>query len=129
MKSGYEVGVVGGGPVGSAVALAFAARGADVLVCEANPAASRRLAGEWMHPPAIEALARIGATDIAASSPAQRGFVVIPEDGSPPITLPYVVGHGAAAEHAAIVRSLRRRAASPPNVDYVEHARVTAIAD
>jgi flavin-dependent dehydrogenase len=50
----YDVAVIGAGPVGCVAALAFARRGRRVLLLEANPLASHRLAGEWLHPPAVE---------------------------------------------------------------------------
>ncbi len=53
MRERYDVGVIGGGPVGCVAALEFARRGASVLLLEANPRASQRLAGEWLHPPAL----------------------------------------------------------------------------
>ncbi len=56
----WDVAVIGGGPVGMVAALAHAHRGARVLVLEANPAASQRLAGEWLHPPARLALEQLG---------------------------------------------------------------------
>ena len=50
----YEIAVIGAGPVGAVSALAHARRGASVALIEANPKGAARLAGEWLHPPAID---------------------------------------------------------------------------
>ncbi len=87
----YDVTVVGAGPVGAVAALARARRGVRVALCEANPSAARRLAGEWLHPPAIQVLRELG-IDLPSEVPehaAGRGFVVFPDDGSAPCLLPY----------------------------------------
>ena len=55
-RAGYDVCIIGGGPVGSATAIAFARRGARVLVLEKDPRASRRFAGEWIHPAGVDVL-------------------------------------------------------------------------
>jgi 2-polyprenyl-6-methoxyphenol hydroxylase-like FAD-dependent oxidoreductase len=128
----YDVAIVGAGPIGSAAALAFAKRGARAIVFEANPQASRRLAGEWLHPPGVEVLSRLGinvATDAVNASPG-RGFVVFPDDGSTPIMLPYPDGmKGVSLEHENLVSVLRVRAASHPDIDLRLGARVRGIVD
>ena len=58
----YDVAIVGAGPVGSLCALAHARKGARVVLLEANPKASKRLAGEWLHPPAARMLRDFGIT-------------------------------------------------------------------
>jgi lanosterol synthase len=125
----YDVAIVGGGPVGCATALAFAQRGARVLVCEAQPRACQRLAGEWLHPPAVDILEQLGARDaVATNYDTGRGFVVFPDDGGEPMVLPYRgAARGASIEHATMVERLRQRIVAERNVEYVEHARVTAI--
>ena len=128
----FDVAIVGAGPIGSAAALAFAKRGAKVVIFEANPGASRRLAGEWLHPPGVEVLGRLGidvATE-AAGATAGRGFVVFPDDGSAPIMLPYPDGmRGVSLEHESLVSLVRDRAAAHPNVDLRLGARVRGIVD
>jgi len=143
----YDAAVVGAGPVGAAAALAFARRGARVLLLEANPGAAGRLAGEWLHPAGLEALARLGVDVLggaaagaghagadggpgAAGATEGRGFVVFPDDGTEPIVLPYPDGlRGASLEHHALVALVRARAAAHPNVTLRLGARVTAVED
>jgi lanosterol synthase len=125
-----EVAIVGAGPVGCASALAFAERGARVLVLEANPRASERLAGEWLHPAAADVLAELGVELRTTDYSNGRGFVVLPDDGSPPIVLPYAAGRtGISLPHHRLVAALRRRVSTNRSIDYRELARVTAVHD
>ncbi len=126
----YDVAVIGAGPVGCATALAFAKNGAHVLLLEANPKASARLAGEWLHPPAVEALASLGVI-LEPESPfaTGRGFVVFPDDGSRPIVLPYETGtFGYSIHHEKLCEILRAHTSAQPGIEYVEHAKATRIA-
>ncbi|MBM4357560.1 MAG: FAD-dependent oxidoreductase [Deltaproteobacteria bacterium] len=129
MTSSYDVVVIGAGPVGCVAALAHAQRGASVLLLEANPRAAHRLAGEWLHPPAVSILREHGLEPVA--EPAYdhgRGFVVFPDDGSDAITLPYRAGsRGFSCEHAVLVGRLRERCDATPNIDHLPYARATAI--
>ncbi len=135
----YDVAVIGAGPVGSVAALAQARKGARVVLFEANPKGSQRLAGEWLHPPAMDVLQELG-VDLAERVeryPTGEGFVVFPEDGSAPIPLPYTDGSkGFSCEHSVLVDALREAAASNGRIDYlpdtwiseVEDGRLTAVA-
>ena len=127
----YDVAVVGAGPVGSVCALAFAQKGARVALLEANPKAARRLAGEWLHPPAVRMLRSVGITlDTQPHSIAGKGFAVFPEDGSEPIVLPYPDGsHGLACEHAELVSCLHEAVENEPGIDFLLHARVREVGD
>ena len=127
----YDVAIVGAGPVGSLCALAHARKGARVALLEANPEASKRMAGEWLHPLAVRMLRELGINlDTQPLSTAGKGFVVFPEDGSEPIELPYPGGlHGLACEHAAIVSNLRDAIENEPGVDFIPYARVRAVED
>ncbi len=127
----YDVVIVGAGPTGSLCALAHARKGVRVALLEANPNASKRMAGEWLHPPAVRMLHDVGIRlDTQARSTTGKGFVVFPEDRSEPIVLPYRDGfHGLACEHATIVSKLREAIARNPNVDYIPHARVRSVED
>ena len=127
----YDIAVVGAGPVGSLCALAQARRGASVALLEANPNASKRLAGEWLHPPALRILRDFGIDlDTQPQSAAGKGFAVFPEDRSEPIVLRYPDGsHGLVCEHAALVSRLREAVEDEPGIDFMLHARVRAVED
>ena len=121
--------MVGAGPVGCVAALACAGRGRRVLLLEANPGSSRRLAGEWLHPPAIQILRDLG-VDVHASATyaSGLGFVVYPDDGSGPVVLPYGQGtKGFSGEHGGLVATLREHCRQNGRIDYVESARATRI--
>jgi lanosterol synthase len=124
-----DVVVIGGGPVGCVAALAFAARGASVLVLEANPRAASRLAGEWLHPPAVSILTELG-VDVRADAThtSGRGFVVFGDDGREPIPLPYARGAGHSMPHEHLAALLRRRLATTPGIEFREHTRAVRIA-
>ncbi len=126
----YDVAIVGAGPVGSVCALAHARRGARVALLEANRGAPRRLAGEWLHPPAVATLRGFGVElESAPDSAAGKGFVVFPEDGADPIMLPYPGSSlGLACEHAVIVSSLHEAVANA-GIDFMPGARVRSIED
>ena len=125
----YDLVVVGAGPVGSLCALAHARRGASVALLEANPNVSKRLAGEWLHPPALRTLRDFGIElDSQPRSAAGKGFAVFPEDRSEPIVLPYPDGSlGLVCEHETLVSRLREAVEEEPGVDFVLHARVRAV--
>ena len=127
----YDVAIVGAGPVGSLCALAHARKGARVALLEANPKASTRLAGEWLHPPGVRILQDFGiGLDTLPRSAAGKGFVVFPDDGSEPIVLPYMNGsQGLACDHALLVSKLREAVESEADVDFFTHTRVSAVED
>ncbi|MCY4286619.1 MAG: FAD-dependent oxidoreductase [Thiotrichales bacterium] len=127
----YDVAIVGAGPVGSVCALAHARRGAHVALLEANPKAAERMAGEWLHPPAVRILRDLGIDlDALPRSATGNGFVVFPEDGSKPITLPYPSGsQGLVCEHALLVSTLREAIEDEAAIDFVDRARVKEVQD
>lgn len=127
--SHYDVAVIGAGPVGCVCALAHAQRGARVLLLEGNPRACHRLAGEWLHPPAVEILRQVGAGDaVRARYRHGEGFAVFPDDGSDPIALPYQPGsRGFSVEHSTLVTRLRSLCIEQGGIDYREPARAVAI--
>ena len=128
MTAGYDVAVVGGGPVGCVTALAYARQGASVLVLEANPRSSERLAGEWLHPPAIDILTSLQVPLDGLGGPhGAHGFAVFPDDGSEHVVLPYGQGEGMSFEHAALVARLRQLCARHGNIRYENHARVSKV--
>ncbi|AKF09142.1 FAD-dependent oxidoreductase [Sandaracinus amylolyticus] len=127
--SHYDVAIVGAGPAGCASALAHARRGLRVLLLEADPRSSDRLAGEWLHPPALAILDSLG-VDLTPATPyaTGKGYVVFPEDGSEPIALPYAAGHfGMAVEHAVLVETLRAHCEHHEHIELVPWARATRI--
>ena len=127
----FDVAIVGAGPVGSVCALAHARQGASVALLEANPNASKRLAGEWLHPPALRILRDLGVgLEAQPRSATGKGFAVFPEDRSEPIVLPYADGSpGRVCEHEALVSRLREAVEDEPGVDFMLHARVRAVDD
>jgi squalene/oxidosqualene cyclase-like protein len=130
MKGSYDVVVIGAGPVGCVSALAFARKGASVLLLEANPRASQRLAGEWLHPPAVEILTDLGVPPVAEHDyDFGRGFAVFPDDDAGSLVLPYREGtRGFSCEHSVLVDRLRARVRQTPAIEYVL-GRATAIVD
>ncbi len=126
----YDIAIVGAGPVGSLCAIAHARRGARVALLEANPGSTKRMAGEWLHPPAVKILQDLGIQlDAQPHSSRGRGFVVLPEDRSDSIVLPYANGGcGLACEHAEIVAAMRAAVQEEPGIDFIT-ARVRSVAD
>ena len=127
----YDIAIVGGGPVGSLCALAHARKGARVALLEANPKAAQRLAGEWLHPPAVRMLRSVGIQleGRRGFSPG-RGFVVFPEDGSESILLPYPSDEcGMVFEHNALVSCLHEAVENASGADLYRHARARFIED
>ncbi|MDE2895727.1 MAG: FAD-dependent monooxygenase [Chloroflexota bacterium] len=127
----YDVAIVGAGPVGCVCAIAHARKGYRVALFEANPSASKRLAGEWLHPPAVQVLDELGiSVEGAVPSNSGEGFAVLPEDGDEPILLPYSDGmRSLVCEHEALVSHLRQVAGDDPGVDLLLHARVRTVED
>lgn len=127
----HDVVIIGAGPVGALAAHAFAQRGARVALLEANPQATSRFAGEWIHPPGVEALERLHAGRLEEhGARVGYGFAVIPDDGSALIELPYPDGSIAlACEHRGMVASLRSRALGHRDVTYLPGTRAVAITD
>ena len=123
-----DVAVIGGGAVGCVTALAYARRGAQVLLLEAHPRAATRLAGEWLHPAGVRVLDSLGLgglADIPGHEPG-RGFVVYPADDGEPVHLEYPGGATAlTCDHARLVAALREAAAAHPHVTYVPFAHPT----
>jgi 2-polyprenyl-6-methoxyphenol hydroxylase-like FAD-dependent oxidoreductase len=124
-----DVAVVGAGPAGCATALAFADAGAETIVLESAAPATRRLAGEWLHPAGVRALERLGVDLPELRRCRAGGFIVHPEDGSAPITLPYPQGEfGLSCHHESLVRGLRAALTRRPGATLVPRARIIDIA-
>ena len=127
----YDVVIIGAGAVGSFAAHAFAGHGAKVALIESSPDAARRFAGEWIHPPGVDALDRLRAGRFEdRGARVGYGFAVFPDDGSEPIELPYPGGRVAVAcEHHEIVAALRGRAIDHTTVTYLPGSRVVALTE
>lgn len=124
-----DVAVIGAGPAGSAAALALAGRGLAVQLVGPVPAPVSRLAGEWVHPGGLAALERLGVRFTEEEGWRQRGFIVHPGDGSPPIALDYT--HGATAlslPHHVLLSALHRKLAAHPGVTWRTGLRAIGLA-
>ncbi|HEY4241182.1 MAG TPA: NAD(P)/FAD-dependent oxidoreductase [Kofleriaceae bacterium] len=135
--------VAGGGIAGACAAAALAQRGWRVLVVEPGVAHGKRLAGELLHPPALEDLRALGLGDALAAADAQpvEGFAVfLAGDGREQrCLLPYERysaspsgdaarsgeagpcgrGGGATVEHGALVSALGAQLRALPGVTIV----------
>lgn len=127
-RKSYDVVVVGAGPVGVTAAIAHARLGARVALLEADPRASRRFAGEWLHPTGVEVLdaLRVGRLERARAR-AGYGFVIHPDDRSAPIAMPYAEGVALSGEHASLVEALRDVARGVDGVEWIPFARVVGV--
>ena len=125
-----DVAVVGAGPVGCVAAIAVARRGRRVVLLEASPT-GRRLAGEWLHPAAVDLLRELDVPLPPGARPeSAKGFIVYPEDGSDPIPLPYPDGRaGFTCEHHALVAWLRGVAETVPGLEVRTDVQVTQVVD
>ena len=131
MNPHYDVAIVGGGPVGSVCALAHAQKGLHVVMLEANLKSAYRLAGEWLHPPAVRILEKLDVQlDIKCREPIGKGFALFPEDGTEAIRFPYSKGvRGFSCEHSTLVTLIRKTVESQPNIDFMVGARAVAVED
>lgn len=128
--SSPDVAVIGAGPVGCVTALAFARGGAKVMLLEAQPQKTKRLAGEWLHPPGLQVLEPLGVclSPDPVNYATGLGFVVFADDGNKPIQLHYPSGAiGLSCEHNLILSRLRKAADDCQDIDFISHARVTQI--
>lgn len=123
-----DVIIVGAGPAGCATALAFSDSGARTMLLDSAPAASRRFAGEWLHPAGVRVLRRLGVDLDSVAHCRVAGFVIHPEDGSAPIRLPYPGGEwGMTCHHQSLVQALRSAVGKRDGITFVPRARMTGI--
>ena len=110
----YDTIVVGAGVTGTVAALSCANRGERVLLLDRGaPAHHARPLGEWLHPRALGWLEELG-VDLTPplAYPSGRGYVVFPEDGTDPITLPYGDGRqGVCVDRELLRETLRAHVA------------------
>lgn len=129
-RTHYDAAIVGAGPAGTVAALLLARRGAKVALIEANPKAASRFAGEWIHPPGVAVLERLGIGRFPGTTdhPAGSGFVVFTDDTRGPIELPYPRGALAwSGEHRLLVEGLRAHALDTAGIDYLPGTRLESI--
>ncbi|MBV6622512.1 MAG: FAD-dependent monooxygenase [Rivularia sp. (in: Bacteria)] len=130
ITSSPDVAVIGAGPVGCVTALAYARSGAKVMLLEAQPNNTKRLAGEWLHPPGLQILENLGVSlsPLLVNYATGLGFVVFADDGNKPIQLNYPSGAmGFSCEHNLIVSTLRKAVVDCDGIDFITNARVTKI--
>jgi 2-polyprenyl-6-methoxyphenol hydroxylase-like FAD-dependent oxidoreductase len=131
---------------GASVAAAMGELGFAVLVAEPGMDASRRLAGELIHPPGAGDLARLGLLSCLerAGGVPVKGFAVWGDAIEPRLSalgtrgssaasvLPYadvsgLAGHGMALEHRAMTEALLATVVERPRITLWMGARVTAL--
>ncbi|MGZ6078615.1 MAG: FAD-dependent monooxygenase [Myxococcaceae bacterium] len=101
-----DVLVAGGGPAGCTTAAAMAQLGLRTLIADAGQDRHKMLAGELLHPVAIEELTAFGFREALSTDGAPIvGFAVV--DGAKTALLPYAPGNrGLGIEHHALVLPL-----------------------
>jgi squalene monooxygenase len=114
-----DVAIVGAGPTGATAAIAFARRGARVTLIEGYPGAVQRFAGEWIHPPGVRALRRLGVDVGALAAREGHGLSIFGDDGRDPVCLPYDGEVGIARVHSELVTLLREHACGQAAVRYL----------
>jgi 2-polyprenyl-6-methoxyphenol hydroxylase-like FAD-dependent oxidoreductase len=114
-----DVAIVGAGPTGAAAAVAFARRGARVVLVDGYPAAISRFAGEWVHPPGVRALHRLGVDVRQLAGREGHGFAIFGDDGNDPVCLPYDGEMAIARQHSELVTHLRESACGYAGVRYL----------
>ncbi|WP_282792266.1 FAD-dependent monooxygenase [Streptomyces sp. CC224B] len=120
-----EAVVAGAGPAGCAAALALARRGTHVTLVEPRPERGGRVAGEWLHPAGVAALARLGVSLPSGAFVEKRGFLVHPGAGDTPIELPYGRGGAVTAPHHVFAGALLAQARRTGSVTVVFGPRLT----
>ena len=136
-----DVLIAGGGVAGSAAAAALSPLGLNILIVEPKLSHGRRLAGELVHPPGIDALKQLGLLEDDTNIGAQiNGFSIFPyapeqadEAAQEAVVLPYnevegLTHGGMAIEHQALKEHLLEKVKDYPGVEVWMGSRVTAIA-
>jgi squalene monooxygenase len=129
MSDHFDVVIVGGGFTGAALACALADGSRRIAVLEARPVASRRFAGELLHPTAVDELDRLRllAPLLDAGGVPVEGFAVV--RGGATRLLPYAAvpgrrPYGLGIEHATMVTVMQREATRRPGVTLSTGVRV-----
>jgi 2-polyprenyl-6-methoxyphenol hydroxylase-like FAD-dependent oxidoreductase len=132
----FDVVIAGGGVAGVAAAAALVEFGYRILIVEPGLDASKRLAGELMHPPGVADLADLGLLPCLerVGGASVHGFAVFHGAGSPAphCRLPYadirgLKNMGFALEHGALRELLLCAVERLPGVTLWKGARVSAV--
>ncbi|MGZ6132403.1 MAG: FAD-dependent monooxygenase [Myxococcaceae bacterium] len=124
-----DVLVAGGGPAGCTTAAAMAQLGLRTLIADAGQDRHKMLAGELLHPVAIEELTAFGFREALSTDGAPIvGFAVV--DGAKTALLPYAPGNrGLGIEHHALVLPLLDILERRRDVQVRRRTRVTFLSD
>ncbi|MGZ6135331.1 MAG: FAD-dependent monooxygenase [Myxococcaceae bacterium] len=124
-----DVLVAGGGPAGCTTAAAMAQLGLRTLIADAGQDRHKMLAGELLHPVAIEELTAFGFREaLSADGAPIVGFAVV--DGDKTALLPYGPGNrGLGIEHHALVLPLLDILERRRDVQVRRRTRVTFLSD
>jgi len=114
-----DIAIVGAGPTGATAAIAFAKRGARVMLIDGFPGAMKRFAGEWIHPPGVRTLRSLGVDVDALGARRGHGLAIFADDGGDPVCLPYAGEYGVARLHEELVEHLREHACGMSGVTYL----------
>lgn len=134
IPSETDVVIAGGGVAGSAAAAALGEFGFQVVVVEPGLDATRRLAGELIHPPGAAALAELGLLPALRQSVGApvNGFAIYLGAKSPACVLPYdeipgVTRQGLAIEHTYLRERLLEAVARLPHVSVCRGGRIVEL--
>lgn len=134
-----DVLIAGGGVAGAAAAAALSPLGLRILIVEPKLSHGRRLAGELIHPPGIDALKQLGLLENDANIGADiGGFAIFPYQPdhevqeSESVILPYsevdgLTHGGMAIEHQALKNHLLEKVKHFSGVDVWLGGRVSSI--
>ncbi len=126
VTSDYPLAVVGGGPAGAACALAAAAEGLEVLLCEARVAPWDTVCGEGVMPSGVSALDHLGLWHFVVQGRAIRGVRYVSAHGRRvELDLPRP---GAAFLRPALHAALYEAIAESPRI-HLLHGRVRVVRD
>ncbi len=146
LPSHTDVVIAGAGVAGASAAAALGEFGYKVFIAEPGLDSSKRLAGEWIHPPGASALAELGllrSLEEAGGMPA-LGFAVFPDPFEhapqqpsgdrreqacllPYAEVPGLKNQGFTIEHARLRECLVRALEDFPHVTVCHGARITAV--
>jgi squalene monooxygenase len=135
MKRGreFDIVVAGGGLAGSAAAAALSGLGYEVAIVEPGMDASRRLAGELVHPTGARALAELGLLDAVRGNGCSSvtGFSMRfgGDDDAKVVRLPYgtCANPAFAVEHGLMRERLLPAVSRMKGVTLLERSRIVAV--